>query len=303
MIFQTRSKQYGVGVGISIDGPGELNDVRWAGTLEATRQATAKTEMAIRRLCQENIVPSLIVTLHRLNATAQHLPALTAWLQDLDRAGIRSVRLHILEVEHPLIREKYGLSTEENTQAFLHLASLERELKTMRFDVFEDIKRLLMGHDERVTCVWGGCDPYTTAAVRGVEGNGQRSNCGRTNKQGVDFAKCNRAGYERYIALYHTRQEDGGCQGCRYFLMCRGQCPGTALDGDWRNRTEHCLVWKVLFEHFENELQGQGKRILSDAQRTRLEAEFMKEWAEGRNASMHRLLSVPGDQSLKRQLA
>ena len=32
-----------VHVGISIDGPGELNDVCWAGTLRRTRDATAKT--------------------------------------------------------------------------------------------------------------------------------------------------------------------------------------------------------------------------------------------------------------------
>src|ERR1700688_954682 len=42
-------KQYNVTVGISIDGPGELNDLRWAGSLAKTRAATAKTEAAISR--------------------------------------------------------------------------------------------------------------------------------------------------------------------------------------------------------------------------------------------------------------
>src|SRR5882672_1324319 len=44
-------KQYRVHVGISLDGPSELNDVRWAGTLERTRDATARSEAAIVRLC------------------------------------------------------------------------------------------------------------------------------------------------------------------------------------------------------------------------------------------------------------
>jgi len=35
-------KKYRVGVGISIDGPDELNDVRWNGSLERTRQATRR---------------------------------------------------------------------------------------------------------------------------------------------------------------------------------------------------------------------------------------------------------------------
>ena len=67
-------RKYKVEVGISIDGPGELNDARWAGTLERTREATAKTEAAIERLCREGMPPSLIVTLHRGNATADKLP-------------------------------------------------------------------------------------------------------------------------------------------------------------------------------------------------------------------------------------
>ena len=37
-------RDYKVHVGVSVDGPGELNDSRWAGTLERTREATAKTE-------------------------------------------------------------------------------------------------------------------------------------------------------------------------------------------------------------------------------------------------------------------
>ena len=80
--------------------------------------------------------------------------------------------------------------------------------------------------------------------MQGIEGTDQRSNCGRTNKDGIDFVKSDREGFERYLALYYTPQEYGGCKDCRFFLMCKGQCPGTAIDRDWRNRTEHCEVWK-----------------------------------------------------------
>ncbi len=74
-------RAYKVAVGISIDGPGELNDVRWQGTLEKTRAATAKTEQAIERLCQEGLKPSLIVTLHRANASAGRLPHVVRLVQ------------------------------------------------------------------------------------------------------------------------------------------------------------------------------------------------------------------------------
>ena len=81
-------KRYRVQVGISIDGPGALNDTRWAGTLARTREATARTEAAIERLCREGMPPSLIVTLHRGNATGAMLPVLHDWFRHLERLGV-----------------------------------------------------------------------------------------------------------------------------------------------------------------------------------------------------------------------
>jgi len=34
------------------------------------------------------------------------------------------------------------------------------------------------------------------------------------------------------VALAATPHAHGGCRDCRFFLMCKGQCPGTAIDGD-----------------------------------------------------------------------
>ena len=76
-------------------------------------------------------------------------------------------------------------------------------------------------------CVWNFCDPYTTPAVRGVDGQGTRGNCGRTNKDGVPYEKSAVAGHERQLALYLTPQEHGGCAECRFFVPCGGgSCPG-----------------------------------------------------------------------------
>jgi uncharacterized protein len=284
-------KRYNVHVGISIDGPGELNDVRWGGSLERTRANTAKTEAAIERLCREGIPPSLIVTLSRSNATVEHLPRMHAWLRRLERLGVSSARLHVLEIDSEAVRAKYALSVEENLNAMRSFAQLQRELTRLKLDVFSDLRNLLLGKDERTTCVWNACDPYTTAAVRGVEGNGQRSNCGRTNKDGVDFAKADSTGYERYLALYQTPQAFGGCRGCRYFLFCKGQCPGTALGGDWRNRTEHCELWLTLFEELEATLLEEGEQPVS-ARRDRVQIEqvLLQGWERGRNTTIQQAL-------------
>ena len=88
------------------------------------------------------------------------------------------------------------MTTRENVGALLALHALEPQLVRLKFDLFAEMRRLLMGRDHRSSCVWNACDPYTTRAVRGVEGYGERSNCGRTNKDGVDFAKADVAGYD-----------------------------------------------------------------------------------------------------------
>ena len=284
-------QRYKVRVGVSVDGPGELNDVRWAGTLEKTRLATEKTHAAIEALCAAGIPPSLIITLHRGNATAEKLPAMHAWIRRVEGLGVRSARLHTLEVDHGTVRAKYQLTPAENLEALLSFDALERDLEHLRFDVFKDMKRLLRGDDRKTTCIWNACDPYTTVAVQGIEGNGQRSNCGRTNKDGIDFVKANVEGFERYLALYHTPQAFGGCKGCRFFLMCKGHCPGTSEESDWRNRTEDCETLKALFRHFEDELLDAGTiPVSAQPIRSTLERGFVKAWSNGRNTTMARLL-------------
>ena len=286
-------KQYNVRVGISIDGPGELNDARWAGTLEGTRRSTAKAEHAVEWLCREKIVPSLIVTLTRANASAASLPNLCRWIQHLEELGVRRARLHVLESETDAVRSRYGLTARENVDALVAIYRLG--LAKLKFDLFTDMKNMLLGRDQKVACIWTGCDPYTTAAVSGIEGDGQKSNCSRTNKDGIDYVKSSQPGFERYLALYHTPQEVGGCKECRFFLMCKGQCPGTALGGDWRSRSEHCEVWKEIYSVLEAEIIAEGSNPVSRSPRLKeMEQSFLRAWMRGENNSLAGFLGVRG---------
>jgi len=288
-------KRCRVSVGISVDGPGELNDLRSAGTLENTRRATERTHAAIARLCAEGVTPSLIATLHRRNATAERIPVFLDWLERLDSLGIRSVGLHLLEIDNETVRQ-HTLSLEENISALSKILELEPRLRNLRFPLFNAMRRLLQGDDAKASCVWKSCDPYTTRAVQGIEGHGERSNCGRTNKDGIDFVKGSLPGFERYLMLYQTPQDVGGCRGCRFFSMCKGQCPGTAIDGDWRNRTEYCEVWKALFIRFENELLKKKKWVLSRSRHRRVVEEgLLNEWKLGRSGSLTKLVSSVRD--------
>lgn len=284
-------RRYKVSVGISIDGPGPMNDARWNGSLEKTRQATARVEGVIAQLCEARQIPSLIVTLHGGNASGEKIPEMIEWMHRLDTMGIRNVRLHLLEVDDESLRGRLVLSARQNISALLAFAQAEPRFTNIRFDLFRDIENLLEGKDGKASCIWRACDPYTTEAVQGVEGNGQSSNCGRTNKDGIDFIKAQVPGFERYVALFNAPQSDHGCAGCRFFLMCKGQCPGTAVGGDWRNRTENCEEWKHLFQLIESRLVLAG-RIPLTLQPLRLELERFQitAWKQGRNPSISKTL-------------
>ena len=239
-------KKYNVNVGLSIDGYGSLNQPR------SSIEETNKIEDNLERLLKEKIDVGLIITIHRYNAGPDILPFFLDWLRKLDRWGLKSARLHFLESHH---HPALALKEEDNIEAFLNLASFEmRMLKNLRFDIFKDILSVLKNENKDVTCVWRNCDTYNTEAVQGVNGDGTRSNCGRANKDGVNWLKSDSTQKIRQLALYSTPQEDGGCKDCRFFLGCRGYCPGTALDADWRNRSEHCGTIKALFGYFEQVL-------------------------------------------------
>jgi uncharacterized protein len=233
--------RYRVHVGISIDGPPALNQVRCA------PEQTERTLAAIATLCARGMPPSIITTIHRGNAD---LAQLIPWFDSLAAQGVQYLNLHELEVECG--RDRLALSEDENIRVYLDLYEWSKTT-TLHVLPFADIQTLLTTEYPAVMCTWNACDPLTTPAVQGVSPDGAASNCGRTNKDGINWLKGDQPGVERYRALYHTPQACGGCQGCTYFAFCKGQCPGTAIDGDWRNRTVNCRLWYALFERIERD--------------------------------------------------
>lgn len=257
-------KKYNVSVGISIDGPDEMNDTRWAGSLEKTREATNKSFENIRKCLSAGLNVGLIITVHKKNGLKKYRQRFKAWIKELQSWGIRNARLHPLEVDHSSVGEKLALTPEQNVEFLLDMWEFETtELKNFNFDIFSDVPDMIMGNDDRVTCTFLTCDPYTTHAVQGIDSQGNQANCGRGNKEGINWIKAKFDGFERQMALYHTPEEYGGCQGCRFFVMCKSHCPGTGKEMDWRNKTDTCLTWKVSFGIYEKLMLNQGKVPLS----------------------------------------
>lgn len=305
--------KYRCSVGISMDGPGELNDSRWNHTLEATRKSTQRSEDAVYKLLElsripgkEHLMPSLIVTLQKTNADVDRWPRMKEWVRMLDEMGLRFINFHLMEMDSDA-HELY-LPHERLKEVMLDLWEFSTTLKNVRFSNFKEITDLLRGNDSDVMCVWHACDPWNTAAVQGVENDGSPSKCGRANKDGIDWLPSEGGGaatvhqiggfrgttlHDRQLSLYVTPQEDGGCKDCAFWLMCQGQCPGTGDTtegkplGDWRLRSSHCQTFKDMFEEGEKRLLAAGEVPLSRSPNRKAIEEIMYAgWAKGESPSM-----------------
>jgi uncharacterized protein len=282
--------RYGAKVGISIDGPGSLNDARWAGSLARTRDCTAATLRALDLLIEAGLCNGIMVQISRANGVGDRLENLCAWLATLDSKGVNTARIHILALDGTATREAYGLTVAENVKAVDRLVKVAKVFGTLRLDISSDRRDMLLMDDEAVACTFRGCDPLVTESVVGLDGNGEPNKCGMTDKEGIDFLKAGAPHHERYLALYHTPQEYGGCHDCRFFLACKGQCPGSAIGGDWRNRSDNCEAWRQLFTHAEAELLAEGVVPISvHPRRHDVEAALVEAWSRGENPTLTRL--------------
>lgn len=251
-------KEYNVHVGISIDGANELNSLRVIRGKEddekANLEATEKIIQNIIKLIENGVFCSIIITLHKINGNKDRLPRLMNFIRWLGDKGVKYGSIHVLEVDKTLPdQEENVLSQEENIEAFTELADFFKKNKDLGYQPFADYNTIITGDDRNVTCFFKKCDPMNTQAVYGIEGDGSLTNCGRTNKEGVDWYKADDFGYERYISLYYTPDNLGGCKGCRFWLLCGGSCPGESENGDFRNKTTHCKTMKSMFSYYEKQ--------------------------------------------------
>lgn len=310
-------EKYKTQIGISLDGPDELNDSRWAGTVEATRRATEKTFHAIdmllelsKRKTDFNYGPTLIVTLHGGNCSVERWPRMKEWIRELDRKGVTFINFHFMERDNKY--EKWFLPDERLIDVMRELASMRSELTQLKFLNFDEIIKLLRGNNHEVHCVWTGCDPYCTGGEQDLMNDGSPANCYMGIKDGVSWLPAEGDGklekwpigefvayrhHPRQLSLYVTPPEHGGCKGCRFWMMCQGYCPGSGeqfdpqFDGDWRLKTTQCNILKAQFEEMEQRLVAVGDIPVSlYTDREQIEQEMYREWTVGNNITMYQAI-------------
>jgi len=244
-------KRYRVNVGFSIDGPGELNAARC--NLRLSEKANAN----LFQLLEEKVHVGLIITLTTANSDLGRRERLVEWLKKLDEFKVGQIRVHIMQRMPGC--EMWVPTVEENVETLRVLHEAQKDFQTVRFDLFEDALKLQRGHDERVTCIWQACDPKHTKHVTSVMADGSVQGCQRI----LRGPKAERASFERQLILAERPQEDGGCQGCRFFVLCKGQCPATAIDGDVTKRSSDCEIWKSLLGWAEEALREVNEQPVS----------------------------------------
>lgn len=254
-------KKYNVSVGLSIDGPNELNSLRVpAAKNKKVEDLTNGTTEAIYKLSKNKIPFSVIITVHKINGTGENLSRLMKWIRWLGDLGCKGGNVHMLEVDSEEA-SKYCMTQEENTNAFLTLASFfeKPENSDLNYYPFLEMEEMIRGRTEHAHCIFQSCNPLDTGAVYGIEGDGQLSNCGMVNKEGIEWTKSENTNILfRDLVLYQVEDKNGGCKGCPYFLLCNGYCPGSSQQSDWRNKTIYCKSLKKMFKYYEEKVEKEG---------------------------------------------
>lgn len=265
-------RKYNVGVGLSLDGFSKSNAMRCG--VEDTAKIV-KNLKAMRHAGVRVSVISVVTTITQL----EEFKEFGSWL---DALGVHNVNLHQPSGDTERVAA-CRLGDAESIEIFLNIAKWLETRSTMRWNPFLDMESALRG-SKNTLCTWNACDPLNTNAVIGIETDYSISNCGRMTQNETQHVSWSKAqhGYERQISLYYTPQDKSGCRGCRFFLTCTGGCPGEAEDGDWRNRTRHCELYKTLFKFYETKLLGRKEIPISmNPKRKTMEASALQDYANG----------------------
>ena len=230
-------KEFNMSIGISIDGDRELNSAR------CDLKQTAQIIKNIWRLREAKIDVTIASVISKANYKdpQQYVNFLTS----MQAIGIVWYKTHLIQPETDLFITGAPL-----LEFLLYLLNWEQKTdSTIHNEFFKNMYTNLQGRINETYCCWKGCDPYCTSAVDGIYGDGELYNCERMTKDGQSWIKAKQMNQTiRSRRLWETE-----CKDCKFFAVCQGFCPGTALD--WRKKTEHCWTLYQLYERMEKELK------------------------------------------------
>jgi len=253
-------REFKTSVGVSIDGDtAALNRGRWNDGDILDSRIQKLTDLTLENMEKTKAVGldvSAIVVLRRYNAVPDKLDELVRFLLRLEKMGVRSLRTNEVIVFEDKFRDE-ELTEAELGQAFIRLADLCFEDAGRQWNPYRDVVKLWTEGGD-ATCVFNACDIWRTGAETAIMENGSIGVClkGGAALDGIQALAADMGGTERVRALPAIPQDLGGCQGCEFWGLCGGGCPGSGIDNDWRNRTRFCGAYKTLFGHVRSRLKG-----------------------------------------------
>jgi len=244
-------KKYKTSVGVSIDGPGKLNRFR------CNEALTRKIIDNIYSLKRNGISTGIIIVVHKANGLPPEREILKDFVKEMSSIGITG-RMNLC-----LYPESDGvqLSVQEAKEFYLDMAKFLEDEGIWGWSPFKDMINSLLGRRD-VVCIFNGCDPYASNGGIAITSTGKLTPCHKFYTEELEYTFP-----QTSLRDYILQNTD--CKGCRYFPYCHGGCPANARDGDWRNKTQWCPVWKTLWEYFEKRLRFMGfKPVEKSCKRT-----------------------------------
>jgi len=280
--------EYDVGIGVSCDGPGELNGNRKARAemdgddRDITDRMTSRTHEVLEEMAtRDELSGGIIVVLTKANAgTDEKFERLLDWMDWLCRNGLSGHYNPAIPYEDIQVQD--SLDPERLKEVYLRTWEWTTEKSYRRWGPMQQYQNNLLGL-QLGNCVNNKCDVFNAGSAKIVTGDGSTTGCGKTWDaagdgnaflQGPDSPT---HGYneteERYEMLKQTpgvhgdEPDQGGCRGCRYWNLCQGGCPSSGKEYDWRNRTIWCKAKYALYERIEEDMRSMfpGVRLVTDA--------------------------------------
>lgn len=246
-------KRYNVYVGLSCDGPPDLNTLRGPDPSDPMRTVEYNLDLVetMRKLRENGIPVSIMCILHKMNASSKEkLQLLGAWMLWLNKMGIKGGRANpMYSNSHPELE----LTSEELYRAWRVIYRLNKEHDLQWNPILEMEKNLQ--EEKNSPCHFVGCDKFATCTLS-ILPNGTIGNCDRTFSDGMYLRSMDRSKSGRYEALAQTQ-----CNGCRYWRVCYGTCPEEGFEGDWRNKTRFCEAVYKMYAFIEGELRKANPNI------------------------------------------
>jgi uncharacterized protein len=262
-------KQFQTHIGFSLDGDtSKLNFGRWNSRFVPVNEIEEGTKLVLQNMkkCSDaGLSISVISVLRQYNASKESLPEFIKFLLRLkNEFNCTSVRTN-----EGVVYDKKKFPYEELDSgslgySFSVLSDTCFSDPALDWQPYRDVVDLMLGHMQQ-TCVFTECDIWKTSSETTIDEEGNLGNClkGGGAIDGIQVLAADSYASERYLALAQTPQAFGGCKDCKFWMICKGGCPGEAIDDDWRNKTRFCLAWKTLFSHIENKIIGLFPNMLT----------------------------------------